>query len=101
MDQEVILQEKLQEKEFVDEIVIIVEKLDFLDIQILRKFYMCGKDYPFDTQPFCFPILYQEMKTVQKIKIGLEGLRKRMDALVNLKLLEKIVRIRKLLIELK
>jgi hypothetical protein len=72
------------------EVSMLAERLDFLDVQVLRKFYMNGKDFPFDTQPHCFPILYREMKTTQKIKIGSEGLRKRLDVLVGIGLLEKI-----------
>lgn len=68
----------------------LAERLDFLDIQILRKFYMIEKKHPFDSQPQCFPILYQEMKTYHRIKIGAEGLRKRLDNLVRLGLLEKM-----------
>ena len=91
MEQDTLLQQQiLEQNQHIGEISNLIERLDFLDIQILRKFYMCGKDFPFDTQPFCFPILYQEMKTTQKIKIGLEGLRKRLDALVALELLEKV-----------
>jgi hypothetical protein len=59
----------------------LAEKLDFLDIQILRKFYATGKEFPLDTQPYCFPILYREMKEVHHLKIGLEALRKRLDNL--------------------
>jgi len=91
MEREILLEERLEGKSS-EEISNLVERLDFLDIQLLRKFYMSGKEYPFDTQPHCFPILYQEMKTVHKIKIGLEGLRKRLDALVKLDLLEKVRR---------
>jgi len=70
----------------------LVEKLDFLDVQILRKFYMTGKDYPFDTQPYCFPILYKEMKDARRLKIGIEAFRKRLDNLVKFNLLIKIER---------
>jgi len=91
MEQETLLQQQiLEQNKHIKEITTLAERLDLLDIQLLRKFYMCGKEFPFDTQPFCFPILYHEMKTTQKIKIGLEGLRKRLDALVLLGLLEKI-----------
>jgi hypothetical protein len=95
MDQNAILEQEIIGSEIeqignLDEIISLVERLDFLDIQLLRRFYMCGKEFPFDTQPHCFPILYQEMKTVQKIKIGSEGLRKRLDALVGLGLLNKV-----------
>lgn len=73
-----------------DEMLSLAEKLDFLDIQLLRKFYMTGKDFPSDSQPYCFPILYGEMKTNHQLKIGMEALRKRLDNLVKLELLEKI-----------
>lgn len=70
--------------------IALAERLDFLDVQLLRKFYMNGKEEPFDLQPYCFPILYNEMKVGHKIKIGMEALRKRLNNLVNLGLLEKI-----------
>lgn len=70
--------------------VALAERLDFLDVQLLRKFYMNGKEEPFDLQPYCFPILYNEMKVSHKIKIGMEALRKRLNNLVKLDLLEKI-----------
>jgi hypothetical protein len=78
------------EKEF--ELIVndLVERLDFLDIQILRKFYTTGKEFPSDTQPYCFPILYKEMKEVHKLKIGMEALRKRLDVLVRVGFLEKV-----------
>jgi hypothetical protein len=68
----------------------LAEKLDILDVQILRKFYTTGRDFPFDTQPYCFPILFKEMKETNNLKIGLEGLRKRLDVLVRLDLITKI-----------
>jgi hypothetical protein len=68
----------------------LAEKLDFLDILILRRFYSTGKKFPSDTQPYCFPILYKEMKETQNLKIGKEALRKRLNNLVKLDLLEKI-----------
>ncbi len=70
--------------------ITLAERLDFLDIQLLRKFYMNGKNHPFDLQPYCFPMLYIEMKVNHKIKIGLEALRKRLNNLVKIGLLEKI-----------
>ena len=81
--------ESSKEREL-DDFLFLAEKLDFLDIQILRKFYMTGKDFPFDTQPHCFPILFREMKQTQHLKIGLEAFRKRLDNLVRLGLLIKI-----------
>lgn len=83
-------QERTDEK--VDNIIILAEKLDFLDIQLLRKFYTTGKDFPYDTQPYCFPILFLEMKVSHKLVIGSEALRKRLDNLTELGLVEKISR---------
>ncbi len=68
----------------------LAEKLDFLDVQILRKFYTTGKEFPYDTQPYCFPILFKEMKTNHHLKIGLEALRKRLNNLTRLGVLIKI-----------
>jgi len=68
----------------------LAESFDFLDVQILRKFYMTGREFPQDTQPFCFPILFREMKTNHHLKIGLEALRKRVNRFVEMELLEKI-----------
>ncbi len=74
----------------IEKISELAEKLDFIDVQILRKFYMTGKPFPNDTQPYCFPLLYKEMKTSNRLKIGMEALRKRINKLVKLKLLEKV-----------
>lgn len=74
----------------VDSIIALANKLDFVDIQILRRFYMTGKEFPHDTQPCCFPILYTEMRANGQIKIGMEGLRKRLNNLVRVGLLGKI-----------
>jgi hypothetical protein len=75
-----------------EDIISLAERLDFLDIQILRKFYMTGKDFPNDIQPYCFPVLFLEMKVNHNLKIGMEALRKRLDNLVRLGLLEKVSR---------
>lgn len=82
--------EKTEEK--VDNIIVLAERLDFLDIQLLRKFYMTGKEFPYDTQPYCFPILFLEMKVNHKVQVGSEALRKRLDNLTKLGLIEKIGR---------
>jgi hypothetical protein len=68
----------------------LAEKFDLMDVQILRKFYMTGKDFPNDTQPWCFPVLYMEMKITNRLKIGQEALRKRVDNMVRIGLLEKV-----------
>jgi hypothetical protein len=68
----------------------LAEKLDFLDIQLLRKFYVTGKSFPSDTQPHCFPLLYKEMKDARQLSIGKEGLRKRLENLKKVGLLGKV-----------
>ena len=86
---EVLMSASAQEKTELD-VLGFAEKFDFLDVQILRKFYATGKDFPFDTTPFCFPILYKEMKENHHLKICKEALRKRLDNLVKVGFLEKI-----------
>jgi hypothetical protein len=80
------------ENEFDQSILMLADRLDFLDVQILRKFYMTGKEFPFDTQPYCFPILYRDMKSTHRIKIGKEALRKRLTNLTRAGLLCKVGR---------
>jgi hypothetical protein len=82
------VEKNIEDLEFV--VSSLVERFDFLDIQVLRKFYTTGKEFPFDTQPYCFPILYKEMKEIHRIKIGIEALRKRLDNLVKIGFLEKV-----------
>ena len=82
--------EQVMKSDFEQATMLLAEKLDFLDVQILRKFYMTGKDFPFDTQPFCFPILYREMKDGHRLKICQEAFRKRLDNLVASGFLGKI-----------
>jgi hypothetical protein len=72
------------------EVLNLADRLDFLDIQILRKFYSTGEEFPHDTSPFCFPILFRELRIQNHLKIGLEALRKRMEILVGAGLLEKV-----------
>lgn len=82
--------ENIEKSDVIEKITEFAEKLDFIDIQILRKFYMTGKEFPNDTQPYCFPLLYKEMKVNNRLKIGVEALRKRLNNLVKLGLLEKV-----------
>lgn len=82
----------LLEEDFEGSVSLLAERLDFWDVQILRKFYITGKDFPFDTQPYCFPILYREMKETHRLKIGTEALRKRLTNLVKCGFLEKVKR---------
>ena len=83
---------EILKEDFDKAVLLLAERLDFLDVQILRKFYTTGKEFPFDTQPYCFPILFREMKETHRLKIGQEALRKRLSNLVGCGFLEKIGR---------
>jgi hypothetical protein len=87
---ETSLDKSIETKDLETVLVDFVERLDFLDVQILRKFYSTGKEFPLDTQPHCFPILFKEMKDSNHLQIGAEALRKRLDNLVRVGLLVKI-----------
>ena len=87
---EMSLEKSIETKDIETVLLDFVERLDFLDVQILRKFYSTGKDFPLDTQPHCFPILFKEMKDSNHLQIGAEALRKRLDNLVRIGFLKKI-----------
>lgn len=87
---ETSLDKNIETKGLENVLVDFVDRLDFLDVQLLRKFYATGKDFPLDTQPHCFPILFKEMKDAHHLQIGPEALRKRLDNLVRVGLLNKI-----------
>jgi len=87
---ETSLDKSIETKDIETVLIDFVERLDFLDVQLLRKFYSTGKEFPLDTQPHCFPILYKEMKDNNHLQIGPEALRKRLDNLVRVGFLEKI-----------
>lgn len=76
----------------VDRVLSFAETLDFINIQILRKFYATGLPFPHDTQPHVFSMLYSDMKSVHRIPIGLEAMRKRLDFLVGAGLLGKVAK---------
>lgn len=81
---------EMLKEDFEKSVSLLAERLDFWDAQILRKFYMTGKEFPFDTQPYCFPILYRELKESHRLKVGSEALRKRLSNLVGCGFLKKI-----------
>jgi len=70
----------------------LAERLDLTDVLILRKFYFNKRDSTSSTVPYCFPLLYKEMKEVHKMKIGIEALRKRLKVLLDIGLLVKVER---------
>jgi len=76
----------------IDKILSFAETLDFINIQILRKFYATGLPFPHDTQPHVFSMLYMDMKNVHRVPIGLEAMRKRLDFLVAAGLIGKVAR---------
>jgi hypothetical protein len=89
----VILQETTEESSdrYADkELLNLIDRLDLIDIIVLKKFYATGRKFPLDTQPYCFPILFKEMKENNNLKIGTEALRKRLDILTKRKFLEKV-----------
>ncbi len=93
MNAEVIMSAEVQQAahEDIEQVsLMLADRLDFLDVQILRKFYVTGKAFPFDTQPYCFPILYREMKVSNRLKICREAFRKRVENLTKHGFLEKI-----------
>jgi hypothetical protein len=81
---------EILKEDFEKTVSLLAERLDFWDVQVLRKFYVTGKDFPFDTQPYCFPILYRELCDSHRLKVGAEALRKRLSGLVKCEFLEKI-----------
>ncbi len=68
----------------------LLDKLDLIDLSILKRFYMCGRE-PFDTMPHCLPMLHKELKKVG-IKLCRRGLEYRLKKLVKLGLIRKIER---------
>jgi len=90
---EILMNEDMQDlmkKDLEQVSLMLADRLDFLDVQVLRKFYVTGKDFPMDTQPYCFPILYREMKVSHRIKICREAFRKRLDNLTKHGFIEKM-----------
>lgn len=81
---------KVQKEDLESVVLGLAERLDFIDIQILRKFYMTGKEFPNDTQPYCFPLLFKEMKESHHLKIGIEAMRKRLKNLERVGLIQKV-----------
>lgn len=75
-----------------DFVFALAEKIDFINIQILRKFYATGLPFPNDTQPHVFSMLYMDMRSTARITIGLEAFRKRLDYLASVGLVGKVVK---------
>ncbi|HKZ45154.1 MAG TPA: hypothetical protein VJ343_00440 [archaeon] len=90
MEQSYLLSTQTKGNNDFDKILMLADRLDFIDIQLLRKFYMTGKEFPNDTQPYCFPLLFKEMRESHHLKIGIEALRKRLNNLEKIGLVFKV-----------
>lgn len=66
----------------------LLDKLDLIDLSILKRFYMAGKE-PFDTKPYCLPILFTEMK-MNGLNLRRRSFEYRLKKLVKLGLLKKV-----------
>lgn len=77
-----------QEKLFILKHPTLLDKLDLIDLSILKKFYMAGKE-PFDTMPHCLPVLHRELKK-NGLKIGRRSFEYRLKKLVSLNLIRRV-----------
>lgn len=71
------------------EITSIFLNFDVVMIKILQKFYFSGKDFPDDTTCFYVQQLFSELRS-GGLQINLETLRKRLESLVKLNLIDKV-----------
>lgn len=62
---------------------------DVINFKILEKFYFTPSKFPSDTNCYYLQQLFSELKT-EGIDINLETLRKRLEGLVKLGLIEKV-----------
>lgn len=71
-------------------LVNLIERLDKIDIIILKKFYFASKEFPNDLQVYAFPILVKELREIHKVKLTDDAIRKRLKKLSKLGLLEHV-----------
>ncbi|MEM7821743.1 MAG: hypothetical protein QXX38_02965 [Candidatus Aenigmatarchaeota archaeon] len=71
------------------EISSIFLNFDVIMIKILQKFYFNGNKFPNDINCYYIQQLFSELKS-EGLNINLETLRKRLESLVKLKLIEKV-----------
>lgn len=62
------------------------------DMSVLKKFYDTNKKHPYDTCPWCLPILYELMTKQFELTITPEGFRRRLKKLERYGLIKKIPR---------
>ncbi|MCS7123223.1 MAG: hypothetical protein RMJ17_01445 [Candidatus Aenigmarchaeota archaeon] len=68
----------------------LIERMDKIDIILLKKFYFTSKDFPNDMQVYAFPILIKELREVHKVSLTDDAIRKRLKKLCELGLLEHV-----------
>jgi len=78
-----------QDVESKKEISSIFLNFDVIMIKILQKFYFNEKVFPADTTCFYVQQLFSDLRS-DGLQINLETLRKRLESLVKLKLIEKV-----------
>lgn len=89
--------QRLQEEIFlpsVEEVLVLFSKIrvDLVDINVLRAFYMTNKQHPYDTAPWCFPILFKGFKEKNITRTGRMGFYKKVEKLCKAGLITKLKR---------
>jgi hypothetical protein len=80
------VQEKIESRKEISSIFL---NFDIVMIKILQKFYFNDKKFPNDTACYYTQQLFSELKT-EGLHINIETLRKRLESLVKLNLIEKV-----------
>lgn len=81
----VTIQENMEPKE----LNAFITHFDITTIRILQKFYRNGLSFPGDTSCYYVQQLQSELNR-EGLKIGIETVRKRLELLVKLKMLDKV-----------
>ena len=80
----------LLQKEKELDLVGLVERLDKLDVLILKKFYVTNEEFPSDIKLYAFPILFKELKEIHNIKLTEDAIRKRLKKLCEIGLITQV-----------
>ncbi|MEM5879451.1 MAG: hypothetical protein QXU74_03095 [Candidatus Aenigmatarchaeota archaeon] len=80
------IQEKIESKK---ELTSIFLNFDIVTIRVLQKFYFNNEEFPNDINSYYIQQLFSELKS-EGLQINLETLRKRLESLVKLNLIEKV-----------
>jgi len=88
--QELVLNSPMKQNiELKGEVSSIFLNFDIIMIKILQKFYFHEESFPADTSCYYVQQLFSELKS-DGLRINLETLRKRLESLVKLNLMEKV-----------